>query len=474
MRLPRRALAALATAGVAVILSVPIVAVAADPAPSASPSPAAPSASQCPPGPLQKLCEVANAPGNAVGNAVQFGTDQAVVAVTKWVAGGASNLIGEIAKGLDSTAKPDLTQKWFLDHYRTMVYIGGLLMLPFLLASVIQGVIRQNVAQIVKSAFLYVPLAVFITGIAVTVVGWSVEASDGMTQMVSQGMGNDLTTFLTKVGTVYVPTQIVAAESGSAGVPLFIIFIGALVTAFAGFLIFLELLIRDAAIYVAVLFLPLVFAGMVWPAAAPWSKRLVETIAAIILSKFVIVAVLSLAAAGLAATGDQGQFQLLLVGSVLFLLAAFAPYTLFRLIPTLETAAIHQFQGMGQRGVSAVSPSSSPSSIYSRIMQSGSSGDTSSVPVASEGRQLVGAGASAGGGGAAAGAAEGGAAAAGGPIAAGAVMAADATGKAASAVKDAGEHRLASPASIPAGGGSAGPASSPPVPTPTDHGSPEV
>ena len=60
------------------------------------------------------------------------------------------------------------------------------------------------------------------------------------------------------------------------------------------------MLIRDAAIYVAVLFLPLVFAGLVWPAAAPWSKRLVETIVAIILSKFVIVAVLSLAASALA------------------------------------------------------------------------------------------------------------------------------------------------------------------------------
>ena len=60
------------------------------------------------------------------------------------------------------------------------------------------------------------------------------------------------------------------------------LFLGALVTAVGAFLIFLELLIRDAAIYVSVLFLPLVFAGLVWPAAAHWSKRLVETLVAII------------------------------------------------------------------------------------------------------------------------------------------------------------------------------------------------
>ena len=362
------------------------VGVAADPTPAPTPTQGqAPDPCKGLTGPQLVLCRAGQVPQNAVGGAVQFGADQAVVAVTKWVAAGTTNLIGEISKGLSDTAKPNLTQDWFVQHYRTMAFIGGVLMLPLLLASVLQGVIRQDIGQILKSAFLYVPIAIFLTGIAVTVVGWTLDATDGMTQLVAQGMDNNLTTFLAKVGTVYVPSQIVAAAAGSPGAPLFVLFVGALVTALGAFLIFIELLIRDAAIYVAVLFLPLVFAGLVWPAAAHWSKRLVETIVAIILSKFVIVAVLSLAAAGLAATGDQGQFQLILVGSVLFLLAAFAPYTLFRLIPVLETAAMHQFQGVGRSGVAATGVSASPAGIYSRIMQSGSAADSASVPIAAEG-----------------------------------------------------------------------------------------
>jgi hypothetical protein len=201
---------------------------------------------------------------------------------------------------------------------------------------------------------------------------------------------------------------------------------------------------------------------------------------AIILSKFVIVAVLSLAAAGLAATGDQGQFQVLLVGSVLFLLAAFAPYTLFRLIPVLETAAMHQFQGQAQRGVAATGAPQSPGAIYSRIMQSGSSSDYAAIPIASEGGSAAaagggaGAGAVAGGGGAAA-------TAAGGAATAGAVVAAEAGMKAAGAVQDAGARQVDAPAAFAPGGGgggsSTGPAAAVPVSSPApapggDHGPP--
>ncbi len=465
MRQARRVARVVACAAVmAVVAAYGSVLIAlADPSPAPSPAPVQPPPQQCQPGPLQPFCVIGNVPGNLVGGAVQFGADQAVVAVTKWVAAGATSLIGEIAKGLNDTAKPNLTQDWFLSHYKTMAAIGAVLMLPLLLASFLQGVIRQDVTQMLKSAFLYVPLAIFVTGIAVTVTGWALDASDGMTQLVAQGMDKDLVTFLGKVGEVYVPAQIVAAGAGAASgspavaaAPLFVLFLGALVTAIGAFLIFIELLIRDAAIYVAVLFLPLVFAGLVWPAAAHWSKRLVETLVAIILSKFVIVAVLSLAAAGLAATGDQGQFQMILVGSVLFLLAAFAPYTLFRLIPVLETAAMHQFQGQAQRGVSAAgNQTSSPGQIYSRIMQSGSSGEAASVPIATEGGSAAGAGATAGAGGAAAGG-EAGAAAAGGAATGGVALAAVAAAKVAGGVKDGVGRQVDAPASFAPGGGDVG------------------
>ena len=62
------------------------------------------------------------------------------------------------------------------------------------------------------------------------------------------------------------------------------------------------MIIRDAAIYICVFFLPLTFVAMIWPATSRWARRLVELLVAIILAKFVIVAILSLATAAITNT----------------------------------------------------------------------------------------------------------------------------------------------------------------------------
>jgi hypothetical protein len=104
---------------------------------------------------------------------------------------------------------------------------------------------------------------------------------------------------------------------------------------------------------VAVLFLPLALASLVWPANAHWCRRLVDTLVALILGKFVIVSVLSLAAGALdAGTGTGtggGSFAAVLGGAALLLLAAFAPWALFRLLPFLEAGAVAHLEGLSQR-----------------------------------------------------------------------------------------------------------------------------
>ena len=103
------------------------------------------------------------------------------------------------------------------------------------------------------------------------------------------------------------------------------------------------MIIRDAAIYICVFFLPLTFVAMIWPAASRWARRLVELLVAIILSKFVIVAILSLASAAITNTDliqDSGDtFEQMIAGSALLVLAAWSPFALLRLIPMMEIAA---------------------------------------------------------------------------------------------------------------------------------------
>jgi len=116
-------------------------------------------------------------------------------------------------------------------------------------------------------------------------------------------------------------------------------------------LIWLELLLRASAIYVAVFFLPVALAGLVWPATARWSRRLVELLAALILSKFVIVAVLSL---GVAMVANGDGIDVAVSGGALLLLAAFAPFVVLRLAPVVETAAIAHLEGIERRPLARV------------------------------------------------------------------------------------------------------------------------
>jgi hypothetical protein len=133
--------------------------------------------------------------------------------------------------------------------------------------------------------------------------------------------------------------------------PFLAFFVG-LLTVGAAVLLWLELLMRGDAVYVIVLMLPLVFAGMVWPARRMWAVRAVELLVALILSKFLIVAVLSLAGAAIgnglhSATG-------LIAGLSLLTLGICAPWALLRFFPMAELAggAVASMRGDARSGLS--------------------------------------------------------------------------------------------------------------------------
>jgi hypothetical protein len=108
------------------------------------------------------------------------------------------------------------------------------------------------------------------------------------------------------------------------------------------------MLMREAAVYVVVLMLPLAFSALVWPARRVWAIRAVELLIALILSKFAIVAVLSLGGAAM----DQVEHSITapIIGLVLLMMAAFAPWALLRLIPLSElgASALESLRGHGQ------------------------------------------------------------------------------------------------------------------------------
>ncbi len=305
---------------------------------------------------------------SGIGSGVAGASASAVLgAVTGWVVQGASWLLAQIGGVLTSTTSVDLGANWFVAHYRAMVALAAVVLLPLLLLSVVQAVYRQSAALLVRVVAVQLPLALLLAGVAVQLVQLSLAATDALGSSVSAGVGVDVQKVLQGVA-----TQLLAqAGGGPDSAPAFVVLLGALVVAVSAFVLWLELLVRAAAVYVAVLFLPMALASLVWPAVSHWCRRLVDTLVALVLAKFVIVAILSLAAAALA-SGTGSGFSSVLGGAALLLLAAATPFTLLRLVPMVEAGAAHQLEGARQRVRSSfvTAPRSAASHALARAQSS--------------------------------------------------------------------------------------------------------
>ena len=238
-----------------------------------------------------------------------------------------------MADAIDSTTSVNLSAPWFQSHYAFMFQAGAILLLPLLLLTVLQALIRQDAGLLVRVGLLHLPAAMLLTGLAVSVTQTALAVTDALSAELTAGVAKDTQTLASTL------TQ-TSAIGGP--VPLFASFLMALVMALAAIFVWFELILRAGVVYVAMMFLPLFLATMIWPATSGWVRRLVQLIVAAILSKLVIVATLSL---GLSALSSGDGVSAVLAGAGMFMIAAFSPFVLFSLIPLAAEVAQPQREG---------------------------------------------------------------------------------------------------------------------------------
>jgi hypothetical protein len=268
--------------------------------------------------------------------------------VGAWVSGGASFVLHETADVMNETTTPRLGTAWFSATYWKVAGIAAVLTLPFLFAASLQALLRSDITLLIRACFGYLPLAMLAVAVAAPLTMLLLSASDELAAAVSSAAGGQGANVLAgAVGSL----GAVGAASGSP----FVAFLVGIFTVAGGLFLWLELLMREAAVYVVVLMLPLAFAAFVWPARRIWALRSTELLAALILSKFAIVAVLSLGAAALGQS-THGSVAGLLAGVVLLVLGAFTPWALLRLLPLAEVAsstagALREQAGVARRAL---------------------------------------------------------------------------------------------------------------------------
>jgi hypothetical protein len=267
--------------------------------------------------------------GGGGGSAATAGAGLAAAGL--WAFVGAKFALKETSKVLGESTSPRLGSTWFSASYWRMTAISALLTLPFLCAAAVQALMRFDLAMLARAAFGYLPLAALAIAVAAPVTTLLLAGSDEMSRLVASATGTANAHLLRGAG-------LIAGFASLSRASAFFTFVVSGLTIAGALALWLELIIREAAVYVIVLMLPLAFAAMVWPARRVWAIRAVELLVALILSKFAIVAVLTLGGAALNRIGHVG-IGAAIAGIALLMLAAFAPWALLRLLPLSELAS---------------------------------------------------------------------------------------------------------------------------------------
>jgi hypothetical protein len=289
--------------------------------------------------------------GQAVSGATQSFAQSAVQAVTQWVVDTAIWLLNQLVNVIFSTSSPSLSADWFHAHYADMVAVAWVTSPIFLLLGILQALIGPDPGRMFgRMLGQLVLIAILSTG-AVAFAAVLINVVDQLSDFVSRNSVGDLRTFLT----VTMASSLSTAASGpnpaaGATIPLFFLFLAGVLTVLGGILIWLELLARTLVIYAALLFFPVLLAAALWPRLSGMVQALAEVIVAVIVSKFIIVVIVAAGVAALTATGGSNAGPSLLIGAGMLLIAAWAPWKLYRLMPALEAAMIHHVGHQFQQG----------------------------------------------------------------------------------------------------------------------------
>jgi type IV secretion system protein TrbL len=208
---------------------------------------------------------------------------------------------------------------------------------------------------------LDLPLAVggMVSTVAVTQL--LIELTDALSDGILTAFGTDIRAFLDGVATVGTLTGGVATA--------LVVFLLGLLALLAGLVLFVELVIRSALIYLVVALCPLAFAALVWPATRGVLRKTLELLCALIVSKAVIALALAIGAAALGGAGTAptsapaiapptstagappsesdaatvtAAAGVLLAGLATFAVACFSPFVVMRLFPVAEAAVVAQ------------------------------------------------------------------------------------------------------------------------------------
>ena len=395
---------------------------------------------------LSDACDLATDPFEWAGGAVVGVGGELIVGTfdyfAEWVAGAAVSALGLLADAMEATTTPNIAGA--TATHDISLGIARQMAVPLLVLTGLYALLKREAGVIVKAAFLYLPGSVIGMVAAAWFTDQLIVAVDAFSADYAGGGEDGLRTFADSVA-----GQITAGV-GITSPALLVIF--SIVLILATIMVWMVFLIRAAAILVTYAFMPIAFAGILFPATRGWIRRLIEVQLSFIMSKMVIVGIFALGAEVL--TGADNALAGMMQASALFFLAAFSPFALMKLLPFVSNEAMDAMErpaGTPMRIATAAAGTAGGIALYRHLggSQGGHTSNGTASGAAASGGSTGGGGASSSAGTSSGG--SGGAAAGAGSAAAGAGAAVQAGARVAGAGAGAASGGLAA---NPASGGS--------------------
>ncbi|MFE9852322.1 hypothetical protein ACFYPN_26495 [Streptomyces sp. NPDC005576] len=273
----------------------------------------------------------------------------------------ASYLIGQLSKAVEGTASVDFTNESFRKQYAIVFAASAILTLVLWLFAVAKRAIRGvPFTTAISEAVGYLWLTVLASAFTPLILYVVVSATDGVTEVISTATGGQSDVFFGSFAD--------ALKKGDdmGGGPIMLIVVS-LVSLLAAGILWLELVIRAALLYVGALLGVVVYAGLVdknmWGHVRRWAGIMI----AVIMVKPVIVIVLGLAGA---LSSDDGPDALSAVvsGLSIILLAIFASAMIYRFVPGFgdEIQGARTNRKQATDGSQAAALVSSPAALVSQ------------------------------------------------------------------------------------------------------------
>ncbi|MET7981665.1 hypothetical protein [Streptomyces sp. NPDC005281] len=297
-------------------------------APSPTPSPSKDSCNLLI-GPAKQYCERGTKGSGKSGLTSDPGvgsTMDPLSSLAKGCADAASWTIDKLSAAVNDTANVDFTNSKFLQQYAVVFAASTILTLVLWLLAVAKRAVRGvPLGTALSEAIGFLWLTVLASAFTPLILYTVVSATDGVTEVLAKTTGNQTDAFFgTFSGALNKGTDV-------GGGPIMLIVVS-MVSILAAGILWLELVIRAALLYVGALLGTVVYAGLVdknlWGHVRRWAGIMI----AVILVKPVIVIVLGLAGA-LSSDSGPDSFSAVVSGLAIILLAIFASAMIYRFVP---------------------------------------------------------------------------------------------------------------------------------------------